>query len=205
LTSKPKLAGLLLAAGASIRLGKPKQLVTFRSESLVKRAARSLLTQTPNVFVVIGAEAAQVGQQLKGLPVRIVRNDDWQKGMASSIACGVSEVSEDFDGVLILLCDQWRIAQKDLKELINVWKENPAIPVVARWSGSYGSPAIFPHHLFDELRHLQGDRGAKALVARQSEVHFVDMHNAQFDLDTRADLQFLLDSTQINTVLETNK
>ena len=163
-----------------------------------------LLTQTPNVFVVIGADAALVGQELKGLPVGITRNSEWQEGMGSSIACGMKEISNDLDGVLILLCDQWRVEQEGLKELLTAWKENPSVAVVARWEESHGSPAIFPQPLFDELRQLQGDRGAKALIARQSEVHFVDMPGAQFDLDTATDLQLLRDANQSKTFLETN-
>ncbi len=79
------------------------------------RATRLLLSQTPNVTIVIGAHAAEVGLQLKGLPVRIKRNKDWRLGMGGSIASGMSLISDEPDGVLIMLSDQWRISQQDLK------------------------------------------------------------------------------------------
>ena len=185
------MAGLLLAAGGSERLGEPKQLLKLRGESLVLRATRLLLTQTPNVTVVIGAHAAKVGQQLKGLPVCIARNEDWRLGMGGSIASGMSLISDEPDGVLIMLCDQWRISQQDLKNLVVDWKENPSEPVVARWKESHGSPAILPRCMFNGLQQLRGDRGAKSLIAKQLTVHFVDVLNAQFDLDTDKDLQVM--------------
>lgn len=182
--AEPRLAGLLLAAGGSERLGRPKQLVKLKGEALVLRAARLLLTQTPDVFVVIGAHAAEVGQQLKDLPVRIARNQGWRSGMGGSIVHGMCEIKNDPEGVLIMLCDQWRIEQQDLNDLVTGWKENPAELCVARWKKSYGPPAIFPRGLFDDLQRLSGERGAKTLIAKQSEVHFIAIPNAQFDLDT---------------------
>jgi molybdenum cofactor cytidylyltransferase len=109
---------------------------------------------------------------------------------------------------LILLCDQWRIGQQDLQHMVQTWKDNPAVPVVARWQESYGSPAIFPRLLYGELQQLQGDRGAKALITKQLLVHFADIPNAQYDLDTEADLEVMrsLDQRQAAMdVLECSK
>ena len=184
-----RLAGLLLAAGGSERLGQPKQLVTMGGQSLVKRAARLLLTQTPNVNVVIGAHSARTGQQLNGLPVRIVRNKDWQSGMGGTIACGMNEIKGNFDGVLILLCDQWRLEHQDLKKLVEAWRGNPSVPAVASWKDSFGSPAIFPGATFKELQRLEGERGAKQLISRIAPAQYVDLPNAAFDLDTVEDLE----------------
>ena len=111
--------------------------------------------------------------------------------MGGSIAQGMRATPKDADGVLILLCDQWRIGQDDLSGLVESWKRCPSEPAVARWDNSFGSPAIFPASLFDELRQLKGDRGAKSLIARQLQVNFCDMPNAGFDLDTGADLEKL--------------
>ena len=189
--AKPRLAGLLLAAGRSERLGEPKQLVKLRGETLVLRAARLLLTQTPNVSVVIGAFAAKIGQQLKGLPIGIVRNNNWQEGMGASIACGMNKIRSDPDGVLIMLCDQWRIEQKDLFRLVRAWKEDPNRITTAAWDNKQGPPVIFPRHLFDELRKLKGPVGAKNLVNQQADVVKIELPNAQFDLDTKTDLSLL--------------
>jgi molybdenum cofactor cytidylyltransferase len=185
----PKLAGLLLAAGGSERLGTPKQLVRVGGESLVLRTARLLLTQSPTVTVVTGAHAAETGAQLKGLRVRLRRNAGWQSGMGGSLACGMNAIGDGMDGVLIMLCDQWRVSQQDLQTLVEAWKSDPSELVVSRWEDSFGAPAIFPRSLFPGLGNLTGDRGAKSLIAKQASVRFVDCPNAQFDLDTETDLQ----------------
>lgn len=194
--TEPRLACLLLAAGGSRRLGKPKQLIDINGEVLVQRTARLLLTQSSRVTVVIGAHAAETGKALHGLRVAIARNEDWAHGMGGSIAHGMRSFPKDAEGVLILLCDQWRIGQGDLENLVQTWRQNPAETTVARWSESYGSPAIFPASLFDELRQLKGDRGAKSLIARQLQVNFCDIPNAGFDLDTGFDLEMLKSATE---------
>ncbi len=186
---KPILSGLLLAAGSSERLGQPKQLVQFQGESLLRRTAGILLAQTDEVVVVSGAFSAEIEDELKDLPVHIQNNEAWRSGMGGSIACGMSMIGDESNGVLIMLCDQWRIGQPDLQDLVDIWKENPSVTVVARWKHSHGSPAIFPRHLFDDLQQLSGDQGAKHLIVKQLIVRFADMPNAQFDMDTEKDLQ----------------
>jgi molybdenum cofactor cytidylyltransferase len=185
---KPKLAGLLLAAGESKRLGQPKQLVKVRGESLVLRTARLLLTQTPNVHVVVGANTPEIAQSIEKLPVRITRNSQWRDGLGSSIACGMNQITGNFDGVLIMLCDQWRVEHQDLNDLVKAWYENPSVPSVATWKESFGSPAIFPKAMFEDLMQLNGERGAKSLLEAASPIRQVGLPNAGFDLDTIDDL-----------------
>ena len=185
---RPKIAGLLLAAGESRRLGQPKQLVKVKGESLVLRTARLLLTQTPNVHVVVGANTAEIAQSIEKLPVRITRNSKWQDGLGSSIACGMNQIAGNFDGVLIMLCDQWRVEHQDLNDLVEAWNENPSVPTVATWKESFGSPAIIPKIMFEDLMQLKGERGAKCLLEAASPIRQVDLPNAGFDLDTIEDL-----------------
>jgi molybdenum cofactor cytidylyltransferase len=185
--SEPRLAGLLLAAGGSRRLGEPKQLVTFRQESLVLRAARNLLAVTPVVVAVTGAYAARTAAQINALPLRIVCNTEWQTGMGGSIARGMTEIGDDIDGVLVLLCDQWRVTADDLRGLVRTWRRQPIDPVFSGDGDYRGPPAIFPSRLFARLRTLQGDRGARAVVG-DSGFRLFTMENARFDIDTGEDL-----------------
>lgn len=189
----PDLGGLLLAAGGSDRLGQPKQLIQLAGESLLSRTVNLMLAQFSDLVVVTGAFAPAVRVQLQNPGVRIEHNDQWQAGMGGSIAVGMRAVSDDLDGVLIMLCDQWRIDNDDLQALIQSWKKKPETIATASWGEILGPPVIFPGHLFGRLRQLHGPQGAKSLVEQQSGICQVEIPNAQFDLDTDADLKIMLD------------
>ena len=193
-----RLAITLLAAGPSSRLGQAKQLVRFDGESLVRRAARVALSLEPvSITVVTGFADKEVEHELCDLPVRLTHNDEWTQGMGGSIACGVRSISEQVDGVLVMLCDQWRIETVDLKRVISTWHSDISRIIVASWSEQkgiiYGAPALFPRKHLRELRDLNGDRGAKALIDQNlARVQFVELKNAACDLDRPEDLEQLL-------------
>ena len=193
-----RFAIILLAAGPSSRLGQAKQLVRFDGESLVRRAARVALSLEPvSITVVTGFADKEVEHELRDLPVRLTRNDEWAQGMGGSIACGVRSISEQVDGVLVMLCDQWRIETADLTSVISTWLSDISRIIVASWCDQksliYGAPALFPRKYIRELKSLNGNRGAKALVDQNLEqVQFVELKNAACDLDRPEDLEQLL-------------
>jgi len=193
-----KFAAILLAAGPSSRLGQAKQLVKIDGESLVRRAARLLLNMNPASFTVVtGFADTAVKQELSDLPVKLVRNDDWEQGMGSSIACGCQNCSEDVDGLLITLCDQWRLEERDLGRLISMWLSDISRIITASWyedkTRIYGSPALFPRSYIRELISLKGSGGAKPIIDQNlANVQFVEMENAAYDLDRPEDLGQLL-------------
>lgn len=193
-----RFAAVLLAAGSSSRLGQPKQSVKIFGDSLVRRAALQLLKLNPVVLIVVtGSGGNAVEEGLGDLQLRIVRNENWVQGIGSSIACGVRNVTEEVDGLLIALCDQWKVDENDLNRLISAWSADISAIIASSWdkekSFIYGPPALFPRIYIRELRKLQGEQGAKALIAQNmDEVKFVAMENAAFDLDTPADLEQLL-------------
>jgi molybdenum cofactor cytidylyltransferase len=191
------LAVVLLAAGSSSRLGQPKQLLRIEGEALVARTARRLLSLEPaGVIVVTGCESSAVGDQLSGMPLQIVHNPGWQEGMGTSIARGVKQLPVAALGVLIMLCDQWRVGQTDVNLLFNAWYSDISQIVVARWgdsgSGDFGPPVIFPKDLFHELAALHGDRGARPVIEKyRDRTEFVRIDHAAFDLDEAGDLEQL--------------
>ena len=193
-----KLAAVLLAAGGSSRMGHPKQLLRIEDEALVTRMARRLIDLKPrSVTVVTGSAWQAVNDQLSGLPIQIVHNPRWEEGMASSLAAGVKILPAEIEGVLIMLCDQWRVGLADLHELVQAWNTDISHLAAACWPDEgrrvIGPPAIFPRALFEELTALKGDRGARLVIEKHRQcATFVAMNNARFDLDEPADLDEFL-------------
>ena len=135
------LAVVLLAAGESSRLGQSKQLVSIGGKSLVRRAAEILLQLEPDLCVVVtGADSIAVSAQLQDLPVKLEYNALWKSGMATSIGCGVRALPGNIDGVLLFLCDQWRLDESDIQNLKETWLDDisaivvSACPAQAGWS-----------------------------------------------------------------------
>ena len=184
-----ELGAVLLAAGGSSRLGRSKQLLAYRGQSLVRRAAGMLAELTSHVVVVTGAQSQRVLQELEGLSVRVDENSGWRTGMGGSIAIGVSAQSAAVDGVLLLLCDQYRISLPDLEHLAGGWATTPGRIVAARWGAAFGPPVIFPRAFFPRLMRLSGDLGARQiLVEERANVGFIDLEDAAYDVDKPDDL-----------------
>ncbi len=183
-----RLATVVLAAGASRRLGVSKQLLSRNGASLVRLAAeRALALAAAPVVVVTAAERDPVASQLRDLPLQLRVNAAWQEGMASSIRCGISALDGDVEAALILTCDQWRITAEDLRGLLTAHQLRPI--TAARYQGVLGVPAIFSRTVFAQLLRLSGDVGARQLLRSHPElVTPVDMPNAAVDVDCSEDL-----------------
>lgn len=194
---QPKLGAILLAAGPSTRLGHPKQLVKVRGESLVRRSARILSELgLESVIVVTGCESESVQAELSGLEVEAIFNREWEIGMGASIACGAKALPKGLEGVLVMVCDQWRIEREDLVQLIASWLSDISMISIANWKegSAYvsGPPVIFPRNIIQELRFVEKSRGARQIIDRNIEiVQYMTIENAAFDLDRPEDLQRL--------------
>ena len=191
------LGAVLLAAGPSTRLGQSKQLVRVDGESLVRKTARLMLGAALDyVSVVTGCEAERVGAEVEDLQVGVLHNRDWAQGMGSSINCGARLMPQAVDGVLLTVCDQWRLTSEDLDRLIRSWISDISAIYVACWDDGdafiSGPPVIFPRKLIPELKGMHPARGAGQLIDRHMDmVQYVKMENAGFDLDRPEDLERL--------------
>ena len=183
-----RVAGVLLAAGGSRRLGRPKQLLEWRGEALVCRAARAALEAGVDELVVVtGAQREAVAAALEGLDVRLIGNARWQDGIGSSIAAGAGAVPHS-DAVLLLLTDQPGVDAGLLSQLMGAMREGHR-RVACRYGGVLGVPALFsdPADL-EELRSLSGDRGASSLLRHNpSLVHGIPAEQAACDIDVESD------------------
>jgi len=191
--SYPGLSILIPAAGASRRLGQPKQLVRYKGKTLIQQTVECAQSLSPaEIIVVTGAGETPIKETLRKYPVRWISNPQWAMGMGHSIAIGARAVDTASAGLMILLCDQWRIRPHDLRGLANTWQPDRERIVCARVQDRCCPPVIFPSACFEALGSLEGDRGAQGVLAANPKllVH-VPMANAAFDLDTPAHLDEL--------------
>jgi molybdenum cofactor cytidylyltransferase len=182
-----KVGAVVLAAGGSSRFGQPKQLLVCAGETLVRRAARAALTARGPVVVVVGRDGKEIAEELLGLPVTVVPNDNWERGIGSSLRCGIEALPE-CDAVVILTCDQPRVDGAAIQRLIQMHEKTRNLIVASAYAGTIGVPALFAGGIFDELRRLPDDQGAKPIIAAQPErVATIDFPEGAIDIDNAKD------------------
>jgi molybdenum cofactor cytidylyltransferase len=191
--SFPLLSVLIPAAGASERLGRAKQLVKHRGTTLIQNAVNTAFSLDPGeIIVVTGANAEAVKNAVLQSTVNWIHNPNWSDGMGGSIALGATAISPESAGLMILLCDQWKIQISDLQLLAETWQSNPERIVCASAEGINMPPVIFPASYFNQLAKLEGSQGARSLLISHPESRTaVPVKNASIDLDTQAQLKNL--------------
>jgi CTP:molybdopterin cytidylyltransferase MocA len=179
----------VLAAGASTRLGRPKQLVAVDGEPLLGRTLRvARASRAEAVAVVLGASRDAIEAAIDFTGVAVLRNDAWPEGMASSIRAAVAwATSEGAAGLLLLVCDQPRLTASHLDALLEQFSAQGRT-VGSAYRETIGVPAVFGRAQFEGLASLRGDRGARALL-REPDVLAVAWPDGVFDVDTPADLR----------------
>lgn len=195
-SERANIAVVVLGAGASTRMGRPKQLLRYGEQTLLVRAAQAALdTQCGPVYVVVPDDPV-IGKELLGLPIQIVVNTDAGEGIASSIRAGLQTATKStaIDGVLFTLVDQPFVRAHELKKMVSRFNNSRGSGVVAAgYDGVVGVPAIFPRQLFDRILALRGDQGARNLLKElEGEVHRHSLIEAAVDLDTVDDHERLL-------------
>lgn len=183
---------ILLAAGASRRLGQPKQLLLHGGETLLRRSARlALEAGFRPLRVVLGAEVERCREALKGLDVEILFNPQWEAGMGWSIRTGMADLGREAEAVLLLVCDQTNLEIDLLNRIRACHEAHPDRILASRYAGVRGIPALFPRRCFDLLEALSGDRGARNLL-QEGEVLEVPFPGGEQDVDSPSDLSGLL-------------
>jgi molybdenum cofactor cytidylyltransferase len=193
-----RVAAIVLAAGRSTRMGPHNKLLAdIGGKPMVRRVVEAALASTARpVVVVTGHQADDVAASLSGLDVTLIPNPDYATGLASSLKAGIRAVPADRDGALILLGDMPRISHKDIGALFDAYAGAPESIVVPMHEGRQGNPVLWPRRYFAELLQLEGDAGAKRLIAaHQEHVCEVDLATAGIfaDIDTPEALRKLRD------------
>jgi molybdenum cofactor cytidylyltransferase len=187
----PAAHGLIvLAAGASRRLGKSKQLLRLHGEQLVRRALRlGLATKPWLALIVLGAEADAVYASVADLGARRVDCGDWQRGMSASLRAGLAALPPECAAALVVLCDQPALDTAHLDALVAAWRGNPGSAAASSYAGTLGVPVLLPRAWFEELMVDAGDQGARELLARRrADVTAIVNEALALDVDRDQDL-----------------
>ncbi|MBD2124818.1 nucleotidyltransferase family protein [Microcoleus sp. ZQ-A2] len=190
---------IILAAGASTRMGTPKQLLTYRGCSLIRHMAEvAIASVCQPIAIVLGANGERIKPEISQLPLQIVENQQWQEGMSSSIQVGLEAllaVNQHLDAVAIALCDQPFVSSQTLNQLVEAYHITGKPIIASEYAGTFGVPALFSRTLFAELMNLKNTEGAKKLIKRHiHEVFSIPFPDGTIDIDTPNDyeqLQFL--------------
>ena len=193
---KSNCAIIILAAGASARLGRPKQLLPYQGKSLLEHAVDIANDSDASpVIVVLGAGAAELEKMIDEKKLHIVENEEWQEGIASSIRCGMNtlkRVALLSDAVILMVCDQPHIETSVINELIATQKKTGKPIVASRYGDTMGTPVLFFKSMFAELLELEGDKGAKKIIDKYpTELAAIAFPLGELDIDTEEDYKTL--------------
>lgn len=186
---------IILAAGKSSRLGRPKQSLLYKEETLLSKMVKTAIAvDCGPVIIVLGSNAPLFMKDCEN--AYTVINENWQTGMAGSICCGIDFLFKNFPaikGTIITVCDQPYVTTVLLQQLIDKHKQSN-LPVIASEYGSIsGTPAFFHHTVFPELIQLKGDKGAKSIIQKDKErLGLISFPQGIEDIDTDEDYSRLL-------------
>ena len=190
-----RIAGVILAAGRSSRIGQVKQVLPFRKTTVLGRvienAGGALLDE---VILVLGHGADHIQRAVRREGVRVVLNEEHAQGQSTSLRAGLSDVSEDTDAVMFILGDQPLVGPEVMNALIAGYCRTRAPIVLPTCRGRRGNPAVIDRALFPRVESLTGDVGARVLFQKYADEIVeidVDDDSIHFDLDTWEDYEEL--------------
>jgi molybdenum cofactor cytidylyltransferase len=197
-----EIGAVVLAAGMATRMGDPKVLRLFHGKPLFLYAVETAMrAELSPIYVVGGAYTEQLKAHVKGLPVTVVHNPDYARGMATSLRAGISAIEGEVSAAFVFLADEPFIPDEVVQTMMEVYRTRRAessssFILRPRYAGIPGHPVLFAREFFPELVRVQGDEGARCVIKRNAEkVQFIDFDNPQwgFDIDTPDDWQKALE------------
>jgi molybdenum cofactor cytidylyltransferase len=184
------IGGLVLAAGAATRFGAPKQLAELDGVPLLEHSLRTM-TAAPvgRVVVVLGSGADEVVAGVDFHDADAIVCSRWEEGQSASLACGLAEL-QACEAVVVTLGDQPRISPDSIRRVIGA--RNGAAAVRATYGGNPGHPVLLEQELFEPLRNISGDKGARNLLlsVQVLDIPCDDLGGGE-DVDTPAELDAL--------------
>jgi 4-nitrophenyl phosphatase len=164
-----EVAAVILAAGASTRFGRCKQLLDWRGKPLLAHVADvARQAELDPVIAVLGCQADETTPALSGRPVQILTNWRWEEGMGTSVQTGLAAVPRQAEAALFLQCDQPLISAGLLRAMVERFEDSGAAIVHPTHAGQRSTPVLFARRLFPELSKVGGDEGGRSLIERHA-------------------------------------
>lgn len=190
---------VILAAGASTRLGKPKQLLQYRGKTLLAHTVNEAVKSNADaVVVILGKNANLFKKEIDEKKVRVAINSSWEEGMASSLRLGLDTLLNEkpyIDAVIFMVCDQPHISLSILNALIKTQQKTTKQIVTCNYGDSIGPPALFHKKYFKELMKLSGDVGARKVIQQNmNDMGTILFPEGKIDIDTVEDYEKLKNS-----------
>jgi molybdenum cofactor cytidylyltransferase len=197
-TKATGIAAAVLAAGASTRLGSPKQLLRCGDQSLLELAISAATgADCHPVVTVLGAHADEITQELGLDKHGIIVNRNWEYGISSSIVNAIQfaeSQDEPPNAIVFLVSDQPFVSSALIEELVSLFQTTGAPIVCCRYAGDLGVPALFAREMWPQLKALKGDRGARSVILENANrCVTVEFELGQYDVDTTSDLLTISD------------
>ncbi|MFL5758490.1 MAG: NTP transferase domain-containing protein [Thermomicrobiales bacterium] len=188
------ISGVILAAGRSQRLGKPKQLLDLGGEPILRHTVRNAaVSDLDQVVLVLGHEAAEIDDAVGDWGQNLVINPDYARGQSTSLKLGLSAVEPTAEAVLFLLGDQPQVTPKIINLVLNSFCRGEGRIVMPAYRGKPANPVLFAREFFPEIAAIDGDRGARPIIGEhRQEVHYLAIDaDPPLDVDTPADYERL--------------
>ncbi|WP_281613417.1 nucleotidyltransferase family protein [Flammeovirga sp. SubArs3] len=187
-------ATLILAAGGSKRLQRPKQLLVWNDYTLLEHCINKVTKTNTHTFVVTGAYQDQVHAVIDSTAAQPLHHKNWQNGLGSSISFGVNQIIQklpEVQKIMVVLADMPLVSKSHLEAL---WKvSNQTNIIISQFQDIKGVPAIFDRSVFPQLLQLSGDEGAKSIIRENKKsIHIVASEQLFFDVDTEENYTELL-------------
>jgi molybdenum cofactor cytidylyltransferase len=190
-------AGIILAAGGSTRMGRPKQLLRIAGEMLLSRVVKmALASDLDKVVIVLGHQAktviASLGSEKTHPKTKIVINERYKAGMSTSLQAGLNAVRNFFPTVMVLLGDQPYVDTATVNLLLHCFRRTKQGICVPMHKGRKGLPVCFRQRFYDDIMQISGDRGARKIIRNHPEQLFqvtIDNPDCFFDIDNEVDLE----------------
>lgn len=190
------VGAIILGAGGASRFGRPKQLLLFRGETLVRRAVRAATEAgCVDIAVVVGDERELIENELRQTAACVVHNPEWRRGLGTSIRTGLRHLLDaqpELDAVVLLTCDQPFVEAQTIAALLAKQVTSGKAIVASAYADTLGVPALFNRSCLEALLTLPDESGAKALIqSRHHDVAQIEFEKGAIDIDTPADFERL--------------
>jgi molybdenum cofactor cytidylyltransferase len=188
------VSAIVLAAGGSLRLGRPKQLLPWKGKSLIRHVVeRVMMADLAQITIVLGSFHEEIRSELSGLPINIVMNPQWESGQSTSIQAGLSSIPETIGAVIFVLVDQPHVQTTLIRSMVERHATTLAPIIAPLVDGNRGNPVLFDRTTFKDFFSIRGDKGGRELFSRYP-VTWLEWHDPSVldDIDTESDYQRML-------------